>query len=143
MTDPVVKKLREDATDAERKLWYHLRRKQVGGLRSRRQYPLGPYIVDFVCLPARLVIEVDGGQHAEQVERDTMRTAWLESQGFRVIRFWNNEVLYSIEGVLHIIGEHLSPEQPPPPDRTSTRLNSSHECAARMPSSARNKKRNE
>ncbi len=115
MTDPVVKKLREDATDAERKLWHHLRRKQVGGLRFRRQYPLGPCIVDFVCLPARLVIEVDGGQHAEQAERDRMRTAWLESQGFRVIRFWNNEVLGNVEGVLHVIGEHLSPESPPPP----------------------------
>jgi very-short-patch-repair endonuclease len=95
MTDPVVKKLRENATDAERKLWHLLRRKQVAGLRFRRQYPLGPYIVDFVCLPARLIIEVDGGQHADHVERDTMRTAWLESQGFRVIRFWNNEVLSS------------------------------------------------
>lgn len=115
MTDPVVKKLRENATEAERKLWHHLRRKQVAGLRFRRQYPLGPYIVDFICLPARLIIEVDGGQHGDQAERDAMRTAWLERQGFRVIRFWNNEVLGNIEGVLHDIGAHLSPETPLPP----------------------------
>ncbi|GIK99373.1 MAG: hypothetical protein BroJett029_35820 [Alphaproteobacteria bacterium] len=115
MTDPVVKHLRVNATDAERKLWHQLRRKQVGGLRFRRQYPLGLYIVDFVCLPARLVVEVDGGQHAEQLERDAARTAWLESQGFRVIRFWNNEVLGNIEGVLHVIGENLPAERPPPP----------------------------
>jgi len=93
MTDPVVKKLRQNSTEAEAKLWYQLRRKQVGGLRFRRQYRLGNYIVDFVCLPARLIIEVDGGQHAEQVARDEARTAWLESQGFRVIRFWNSDVL--------------------------------------------------
>ena len=115
MTDPIVKKLRENATDAERKLWHHLRRKQIDGLRFRRQYPLGPYIVDFVCLPARLIIEVDGGQHTEQMERDAARTAWLKAQGFRVIRFWNNEVLGNIEGVLHVIGEQLAPATPPPP----------------------------
>jgi very-short-patch-repair endonuclease len=115
MTDPVVKKLRENATDAERKLWHHLRRKQVAGLRFRRQYRLGPYIVDFVCLPARLIIEVDGGQHADRVERDATLTAWLETQGFHVVRFWNNEVLGNVEGVLHVIGEHLSPREPPPP----------------------------
>jgi very-short-patch-repair endonuclease len=115
MTDPVVKKLRQNATDAEMKLWYQLRRKQVGGLRFRRQYRLGTYIVDFVCLPARLIIEVDGGQHAEQVARDEARTVWLESQGFRVIRFWNSDVLGNMEGVLHVIGERLALERPPPP----------------------------
>ena len=115
MTDPVVKKLKQNATDAETKLWFQLRRKQVGGLRFRRQYRLGDYIVDFVCLPARLIIEVDGGQHADQVARDEARTAWLESQGFRVIRFWNNEVLGNIEGVLYVVGEQLGLERPPPP----------------------------
>jgi very-short-patch-repair endonuclease len=104
-TDPIVKKLRQNPTDAEQKLWHHLRRKQIDGLGFRRQYRLGDYIVDFICLPARLIIEVDGGQHALQVERDDARTAWLESQGFRVIRFWNNEVLGNIEGVVHVIGE--------------------------------------
>jgi very-short-patch-repair endonuclease len=115
MIDPVVKKLRENSTDAERKLWYQLRRKQVGGLRFRRQYRLGIHIVDFVCLPARLIIEVDGGQHAEQIARDEARTAWLESQGFRVIRFWNSDVLGNMEGVLHVIGEQLALEGPPSP----------------------------
>ncbi len=114
-THPTVKKLRENATDAERKLWHHLRRKQVNDLRFRRQYRLGAYIVDFVCLPARLVIEVDGGQHDTQGARDGVRTAWLTSQGFRVIRFWNNEVLGSIEGVLHVVGEQLALATPPPP----------------------------
>ena len=114
-TDPVVKKLRENATNAEQKLWHHLRRKQVGDLRFCRQYRIGAYIVDFVCLPARLVVEVDGGQHDAQSARDGVRTAWLESQGFRVIRFWNNEVLGNIEGVLHVVGEKLALATPPPP----------------------------
>ena len=113
MTDPVVKKLRENATDAERKVWHHLRRKQVAGLRFRRQYRLGPYIVDFVCLPARLIIEVDGGQHADRAERDAIRTAWLETQGFRVVRFWNNEVLQDTDIVGGIILQTLEGKPDP------------------------------
>jgi very-short-patch-repair endonuclease len=113
-TDPVVKKLRENATDAERKLWHHLRRKQINDLRFRRQYRIGSYVVDLICLPARLVVEVDGGQHDVRRAEDDARTAWLESQGFRVIRFWNNEVLGNIEGVLHVVGEQLAAPPPPP-----------------------------
>jgi len=95
----------------------HLRRKQLGTHRFRRQVPLGPYIADFVCLDARLIVEVDGGQHAERTTQDGQRTAWLESQNFRVLRFWNNDVLGNIEGVLETILEALkeTPLPNPPP----------------------------
>src|SRR5207302_1132207 len=98
-----ARELRRDMTNAERKLWLRLRRKRLDGHRFRRQVPLGPFIVDFACLAARLVIEVDGGQHAEQVERDTARNAWLESRGFRVLRFWNFQVLQETESVMAAI----------------------------------------
>ena len=93
-----AKQLRRNATDAEQKLWRHVRNRQLGGHRFRRQQPLGPYIVDFVCLELKLIVEVDGGQHAGQVDRDEERTAWLESQGFRVLRLWNTQVLTEIGG---------------------------------------------
>lgn len=99
--------LRYEMTDAERKLWRSLRSKQVGGFRFRRQHVLGAYIVDFVCLEARLIIEVDGGQHAERKEYDQQRTVWLEQQGFQVLRFWNNEILQNVEAVLIVIGQAL------------------------------------
>src|SRR3970282_1659849 len=98
-----ARELRSNLTDAETKLWQHLRRKQLVGHRFRRQVPLGHYIADFVCFEARLIIEVDGGQHGEQLAYDSARTVWLESQNFRVIRFWNNDVLGNIEGVLESI----------------------------------------
>ena len=94
-------------TDAELKLWYHLRNRKVG-VKFRRQYPIGNYIVDFVSFEARLVVEVDGGQHAES-ESDKVRDRWMESQGFKILRFWNNEVLGNIEGVLDVIGNEISP----------------------------------
>ncbi|MCC7046862.1 MAG: endonuclease domain-containing protein [Alphaproteobacteria bacterium] len=90
-------------TDAERRLWSKLRYGQLGGLKFRRQAPIGAYIADFVCFPIQLIIEVDGGQHATAERRDAARTAWLELQGFRVLRFWNNEVLSNTEGVLETI----------------------------------------
>jgi very-short-patch-repair endonuclease len=96
-----------DSTDAERLLWRHLRRYQMNGHKFRRQQPIGIYIVDFVCLDQKLVIELDGGQHAEQVDYDETRTAWLESQGFRVLRFWNNQVLAEVEAVKTVIWEVL------------------------------------
>src|SRR5262245_12491440 len=108
MIDPVVKRLRENATDAERVLWRQLRRKQIGGVRFRRQYRLGQYVVGFVCLPARLVIEVDGGQHGVMQDQDRRRTEWLEGERFAVIRFWNNEVLGNIEGVMTVIQSRLN-----------------------------------
>ncbi len=103
-----ARQLRKQSTDAERKLWRHLRNRQAEGYKFRRQQPLGQYIVDFVCLEKRLVVEVDGGQHAEQIEYDAQRSAWLESQGFRVVRFWNNQVLEETESVKEAIFEELA-----------------------------------
>jgi very-short-patch-repair endonuclease len=100
-----ARRLRENATDAETKLWHHLRALETRGTHFRRQQPIGNFIVDFACLAARLVIEVDGSQHgeAEAIRRDTARTQWLENEGYRVLRFWNNEITRNIEGVLDVI----------------------------------------
>jgi very-short-patch-repair endonuclease len=95
-----ARQLRRNPTDAERLLWRKLRFWQVDGLKFRRQQPLGPYIVDFVCLEKRLVIEVDGGQHAENANYDTECDAWLRAQDFVVLRFWNNDVLKNIDSVV-------------------------------------------
>ena len=98
-----ARSLRRDMTDAERLLWRHLRQRQIEGYKFRRQHPVGHYIVDFACLEACLIVEVDGGQHADREEYDVERTAWLEGQGFRVLRFWNTDVLANIDGVREII----------------------------------------
>jgi very-short-patch-repair endonuclease len=100
---PRARELRKNPTDAERALWRHIRYRQLAGCRFRRQAPVGPYILDFVCFEKKLVIEVDGGQHTEQADYDGVRTAWLESQGFRVLRFWNNQVLQEIEAAKEAI----------------------------------------
>jgi very-short-patch-repair endonuclease len=94
-------------TDAERRLWGQLRSRQVAGVKFRRQAPIGNYIVDFVSFERRLVIELDGGQHAERVEYDERRTCWLNSQGFRVLRFWNHRVFEDLEAVLEVIWRRL------------------------------------
>lgn len=103
-----AKELRNNPTEAERILWQHLRLRQFGGYKFRRQQPLGNYIVDFVCLGKRLVVEVDGGQHNSQHSYDERHDAWLEQQGFRVLRFWNNEVLQNVEGVKGAIWQALT-----------------------------------
>jgi len=92
--------LRGAMTDAEQRLWYHLRNRRLGGYKFRRQVTFGPYVADFACVAARLIVEVDGGQHANRTVEDATRTQYLEQQGYRVVRFWNNEVLGNIEGVL-------------------------------------------
>ena len=102
-TRQAVRSLRINSTEAERVLWYHLRAARLRGYKFRRQTPLGRYIADFVCFEARLIVEVDGGQHVEQQVYDRQRTAWLEGQGFRVLRFWNTEVLGNVEGVKEVI----------------------------------------
>lgn len=107
MVSKTARHLRKNSTEAERKLWSRLRRKQLLGYRFRRQRPIGPYIVDFVCLEASLIVEVDGGQHAEQIAKDEARTLYLEKKGFRVIRFWNNDVLANTESVLETILQNL------------------------------------
>ena len=101
--------LRRNPTDAERKLWSALRRKAVAGARFRRQHPLGRFFADFCCLEHKLIIEVDGGQHSEAQEYDQRRTEFLESLGFRVLRFWDSDVLTNLEGVLAAILQHLPP----------------------------------
>ena len=103
MSIATARKLRRNPTDAEARLWARLRRKQIDGHRFRRQVPLGPYVADFACLETRLIIEVDGGQHDERAELDARRTAWLEANRFRVLRFWNNDVLQNIGGVVETI----------------------------------------
>jgi very-short-patch-repair endonuclease len=111
----VAKRLRRDMTDAERVLWRELRAHRFEGFKFKRQEPLGPYVVDFICHAARLVVEIDGGQHADQGAADLERTHWLESQGFRVLRFWNNDVFANIEGVMRALEKELRAAVPPAP----------------------------
>jgi very-short-patch-repair endonuclease len=99
----IAKTLRKKSTDAENFLWKQLRRKQLEGLKFRRQQPIDNYVVDFVCFKKRIVIEVDGGQHSIERDKDSERDNYLVINGFKVLRFWNNEVLQNIEGVLEII----------------------------------------
>jgi very-short-patch-repair endonuclease len=98
-------------TDAEKRIWYRLRAHRFGDVSFRRQFPIGAYVVDFVCLERRLIIEIDGGQHSES-NRDATRDAWLRSEGFSVLRFWNNDVLSNTGGVLERIASAIS--HPPP-----------------------------
>ncbi len=100
-----VRNLKQNMTLAEQKLWYHLRGKRLNGIKFRRQQTIGGYIVDFVSMEHRLIIELDGGQHSEQIEYDERRTAFLNAQGYRVLRFWNNEALQQTEAVLEKIIE--------------------------------------
>ncbi|MFN7227399.1 MAG: DUF559 domain-containing protein [Holosporales bacterium] len=112
-----ARQLRSSLTDAEKKLWQHLRRDQLHGLHFRRQHPVPPYILDFVCSEKNLAIELDGGQHTENQEYDAERTRFLEEQGYRVLRFWNNDVLSNIEGVLEVVARtaDVYPLPDPPP----------------------------
>ena len=102
-----ARQLRKNPTDAERLLWQKLRLWQVDGCKFRRQQPLGPYIVDFVCLQKRLIVELDGGQHAQQKDYDKGRDGWLVGQGFLVLRFWNNDALKNIDGLMEVIAKEL------------------------------------
>jgi very-short-patch-repair endonuclease len=102
MSRSQAKVLRANMTEAERRLWYFLRAHRFAGMKFRRQVSIGRYVIDFASLKRNLIIEVDGGQHAGS-ESDKQRTRWLEDQGFRVLRFWNNEVLGNIGGVLEAI----------------------------------------
>jgi very-short-patch-repair endonuclease len=95
-------------TVAEVRLWTRLQRDQIDGHRFRRQVPIGPYVLDFLCVKSRLAVEVDGGQHAVAAEKDDRRTAWLKERGFRVLRFWNNDVLQETDGVVERIREALA-----------------------------------
>ena len=106
--------LRKNGTEAERALWRHLRFRQLSGCKFRRQQPIGGCVADLVCLERRLVIELDGGQHMEQATEDNERDEWLRREGFRVIRFWNNDVMREIDGVMETIQEALGQNGIPP-----------------------------
>ena len=111
----LARKLRQQSTDAERILWRYLRAHRMAGYKFRRQVIIEPYIVDFVCLKAQLIVEVDGGQHLEQVENDVKRSVFLESLGYRVVRFWNHEILNDVNSVLERIHNCLIETPSPQP----------------------------
>jgi len=102
--------LRREPTPAEQKLWSYLRGNKLNGASFRRQHAIGNYIVDFCSIKAKLIIELDGSQHLEQEEFDFERTKYLESQGYKVIRFWNNDVMNDIQGVIRVIDDTLRSE---------------------------------
>ena len=114
-----ARQLRENSTNAELILWNRLRSRAIGGYKFVRQEPIGPYVVDFVCRERRLIIEVDGGQHTGEI--DGPRDNWLRSHEYRVLRFWNNDVIRNIDGVLETIATALDDETPPHPDRFAIR----------------------
>lgn len=134
-TDPIIyrsplpadllefaRKLRQEQTDAEKWMWYVLRNRRLGGFKFRRQYPVGPYVLDFLCFDKKLAVELDGGQHnmPDQRARDEARSRFIAEQGIRVLRFWNHDVLQDTEVVLQVIWESLhegsgfSPSPPAP-----------------------------
>ncbi|WP_299345236.1 endonuclease domain-containing protein [uncultured Pseudoxanthomonas sp.] len=109
-----AKQLRRNMTDAEHRLWKHLRAHRLDGQKFRRQQPIGPYIVDFVHFGARVIVEADGSQHVES-STDPGRDAWLTEQGFVVLRFWNDEILLQTDAVLESIWRALHARAPSPP----------------------------
>ena len=104
-SDPLdrARDMRKLSTDVEKRLWAHLRGRRLDGWKFRRQTWIGEYIADFVCIDARLVVEADGGQHADAVAYDDRRSDWLAGEGFRMLRAWNNDVLTNTQGVLRTI----------------------------------------
>jgi len=102
-----AKELRKNLTDAEKRLWYLFRDRRFLGYKFRRQHPVGNYIVDFICIEEFLIIEIDGGQHLEKQNEDAKRTQFLKAQGYRVLRFWNDEVLVRTDSVLEVIAQVL------------------------------------
>ena len=107
--------LRRNQTEAEKRLWYRLKNRGLGGWKFRRQHAVGPYFADFACIEAALVVEIDGGQHQERTAQDRARTAFLEENGYRVVRFWNNDVLNNTDAVLQSILDALRPSPLPSP----------------------------
>jgi len=105
----LARELRQRQTEAEKTLWASLRNRQLEGVKFRRQQPVGHYIVDFASFESRIIVEIDGGQHNERgmAEKDSERTIWLKGEGYHVLRFWNNDVLKNVDGVLEVIREAL------------------------------------
>ena len=110
-----ARELRRNQTDAEKIMWRKLRAKRLQSLKFRRQQPIGKFIVDFVCFEKKLIIELDGSQHSENKELDESRDDWLLTQGYTVVRFWNNDVLKNIDGVMHSIQSIIQSPSPAPP----------------------------
>ena len=109
----IAKILRKRPTEAEKFMWRYLKSRQLEGLKFRRQEPIGNYVVDFVCYEKKIIVEIDGGQHC--AERDGNRNRWLESQDFKILRFWNTEVLKNAQGVWEVIRKNcLSCDSPSP-----------------------------
>ncbi len=108
-----ARKLRKQSTDTERHLWRHLRDRQIEGFKFRRQHPVGKYIVDFVNLEKKVVVELDGGQHAHNQD-DKIRDGWLRAEGYKVLRFWDNQVFNNLESVLEHIRDALLTPHPDP-----------------------------
>ena len=108
-----ARELRKRLTEAEQRLCLRLKRRQVAGMKFQRQQPSGVFVADFVCFERKLIIEVDGGQHAEQVSYDKERSRWFEAQGYRVLRFWNNEVLSNTDAVAEVIFNCVEDDPPP------------------------------
>jgi very-short-patch-repair endonuclease len=109
----IAKKLRKQSTDTERQLWRYLRNRQMEGFKFRRQQPIGSYVVDFVDLERKVIVELDGGQHTLNPE-DKIRDEWLRVEGYRVLRFWDNEVFNNLTGVLETIRDALLTPHPTP-----------------------------
>lgn len=109
-----AKNLRKNMTDAEKFFWYKVRDRRLAGYKFKRQVPIGHYIVDFACLDYTLVVEIDGGQHNDN-SADTLRDKFLQDKGFRVVRYWNNEILNNIDGVLEALVRELSLRPSPLP----------------------------
>ena|SRR5262245_33638417 len=119
-----ARQLRRDQTDAEQRLWAKLRDRQLSGAKFRRQHPIGPFVADFCCAQGKLIVELDGGQHAEYVAADDKRSRFLEKRGYRVLRFWNHDVLGNTEAVLERIAKVLSDPHPCPlPGRARVKRN--------------------
>jgi very-short-patch-repair endonuclease len=127
-----VRNLRQNMTEAETRVWRVLRAHRIDGRKFRRQVPIGRYIADFVCHEARLVVEIDGGQHDLSSPRESERSGFLQSQGYRILRFWNNEVLANPEGVYEMIVNELAASPPPRPSPVKGRV-SVTELAASPP----------
>jgi very-short-patch-repair endonuclease len=129
-----ARRLRRNTTDAERKLWHALRRFELEGSHFRRQVPIGPYVADFACLAVRLVIEIDGSQHGdvEIKTRDDARTRWLESEGYRVLRFWNNDIVQNPQGVLDVIYAALYGSRESEPKTLTHERSRAHPTTARV-----------
>ena len=141
MTLSKARDLRCNQTDAEQKLWSLLRDNQLAGCKFRRQVPRGAYVVDFACLRRKLIVELDGGQHADavQIAKDRRRTAWLESEGYRVLRFWNSDVLTGMDGVLSTIARALEQRRPPHP--APARFAHAHQACATLSPVGRGKEK--